>query len=341
LAYIAAEHDGDASRHLDAWLAFGVATGCGVLAKGPAPLAFLAPLAIDMVRRRGLVAGLARPGPWIAVGAALAVGAPWYVTIIRELPGAATYFWENQVSERLFTATLHRNEHWFDGLLVYLPVLGLGLMPWAAGWPGVWHHEGRPGFRRLVSIARRDPRAGLLALWIVLSTTVLMLARSRLPLYALPLAVPLAIAAGWALARGARMSPRVVAACCAGFIVIKFAAAYVPVWHDTRAFARRLGALVGRDPVEVVCVDTKRNALPFYGFPEVMSVATSPNPYPFYSHLQSLTEALDEIESEGTRHIVVVPGYSVAPLTQILDNRKLRCTPVGPIDRNEVLICGP
>ena len=102
---------------------------------------------------------------------------------------------------------MDRNPQWYGPLLVYLPVLVLGLLPWLP--LALWRNR-----RQLLPRWKAAPELQrFLWLWLALPLLVFCLARSRLPLYVLPLAAPLSLLVaralsdwrpgrGWAIAIG-------------------------------------------------------------------------------------------------------------------------------------------
>ncbi|MBX6422831.1 glycosyltransferase family 39 protein [Thermosulfurimonas sp. F29] len=110
------------------------------------------------------------------------VAFPWYLYIQFKFPWFWKLFLREQVTGRLFFNYYHRNSAWYAPLYLYLPLLTLGALP---GFyflvkdrdvlPEMWKHSRR--FR-------------LVAGWYLLPLAVFWLARSRLPLYILPLFAP-------------------------------------------------------------------------------------------------------------------------------------------------------
>jgi hypothetical protein len=114
--------------------------------------------------------------------------------VIHGNPGLLGYFVGNEVVNRIATAELGRHGQWYGWITIYAPTLLVGTLPWtpsllrwARALPAAlrrWRHaDGR----------RNDGAALLLALWVLLPLLVFCLARSRMPLYVLPLFVPLAV----------------------------------------------------------------------------------------------------------------------------------------------------
>jgi 4-amino-4-deoxy-L-arabinose transferase len=231
------------------WAGFGLA----FLTKGPPMLLALPVFAGWLAWRRnwtGLRDMFLSPGiPVFAV-----IGLGWYLLAAQRYPGLLQYFIGAEVGGRLASPEFERNASRWGGFSVYLPTLLVGGLPWLPAW--------------LLLARRRDfarplaaPVDRLLLAWIGLPLLVFLLARSRLPLYVLPLFAPLALF----LAR--RIEPFVaavrperaglaLAACLALLVAVKFTVAQLsPEGHDGRAEAAFV-ARVAPGPLEdVVYVD--------------------------------------------------------------------------------------
>lgn len=183
------------------WAALlGLCGGFGVLAKGPAFAVFATPLVVDqMLRHRW--AALRRFDSWLAGGIATLVGASWYASVFYSVPGAMQYVFDNQVAGRLWSDHYMRNPGWLGPIKVYGPMVVAGSLPWL---PAILKEvrRGWLGFRRRGFVWFSDhPAETLLSLWVMLPMTVLFLANSRLPLYALPVMPALALVAARAASK--------------------------------------------------------------------------------------------------------------------------------------------
>ncbi|MCB2155914.1 phospholipid carrier-dependent glycosyltransferase [bacterium] len=165
------------------WLAFGMA----FLTKGPPGwLPFLAIAAFAAMRR-----GQKRPKlfailPFIAF---LAVSLSWYLILIAHRPELLEYFLKDELIDRVATTEHHRNAPFY----IYFPILLAGLGPWIILWPGVFRRA-RSSWQ--AARTQMEDWKLFLVLWILLPLVVFVLAKSRLPLYVLPLFVPIALAFG-------------------------------------------------------------------------------------------------------------------------------------------------
>jgi 4-amino-4-deoxy-L-arabinose transferase-like glycosyltransferase len=179
--------EGEGSR---AWLAAGAgAIGLATLAKGPVAVV-LAALALGgfatAQRNWRRVLRLLTPLP---IAVFFAVAAPWYAALTWRHPGFFRFFFLQQNLERFATNRYqHPQPVWF-----YLPVLLLGLVPWA-GWLGLPLGDLARRLRRLGWRGWRgaDPLATYLTLWLLAPLAFFSLSQSKLPGYILP-AVPAAV----------------------------------------------------------------------------------------------------------------------------------------------------
>jgi len=166
------------------WLGFGLA----FLTKGPPGLLPLAAIVVFVLwRRRSLLRALFDP---LGLALFVPVGLGWYGLVIRHSPDLLDYFLYHETIGRVATGAHHRNAGWSGWLTVYPVTLVFGSLPWiivaTLGW---WSQ------RKVAKVAGENAadQRRFLFLWIALPLTVFSIAQSRLPLYVLPLFVPLAL----------------------------------------------------------------------------------------------------------------------------------------------------
>lgn len=232
------------------WLGFALA----FLTKGPpALLPLLAVLAFN-----ALATGASRlrllmvPGPWLF----LVLGFSWYAAVVIDQPALLGYFLGKEVVERVAGDGFNRNGQWYGWLVVYGPTLLLGTLPWSTrlwrwlaslqGTLKPWWQAGRP--------ATDDAaRPALLILWVLLPLLVFCLARSRLPLYLLPLFVPLAIAA--ASVDDKPVARRWLALVIGLVLAVRVAVLFLPTHKNAEAWATQIRQRVDFPVQHVVFVD--------------------------------------------------------------------------------------
>ena len=172
------------------WICLGLA----VLTKGPAALLLFFPVLLWHLFHRKQVRILS----WVGIPLFLLLGLGWYLFIYVYRPESFSYILDDEILGR-FSGRLHQldapNSQWYQPFLIYLPLLALG--------GGVWSyclvkHLPKQHVLRF-SVLRSHWREGrtdsFLLLWLGLPLAVFCLAKSRLPLYVLPLFVPMALAA--------------------------------------------------------------------------------------------------------------------------------------------------
>lgn len=251
-----------AVRRRAGWL-LGVAAGLAFMTKGPPGLLALAACLLFAASSEGW-RGLRRVLAWQALLAFALVGLSWYAIVVAQDPAVLRYFLVQEVVERIASSKMGRNPQWYGGFLVYGPTLLIGTLPWLPLiCVAAWRHRGDA-----LAHLRADVGARLLACWFLLPLAVFMLARSRLPLYALPLFAPLALVAARQLAPLAT-SPRwrlgLIAAWCMGLVVLRAVPAWIDMDDDDRQLANAISVQLDPPPREVAFVAAgARYGLRFY-----------------------------------------------------------------------------
>lgn len=252
----------------------------GFLTKGPPAL-----LPLLAVVAHEWLAPFRRPHPLLRWSQALvfaAVALPWYFAVIRSHPGLLEYFLGAEVVDRFASGAFNRHGEWYGWLNVYAPTLVLGTLPWT---PALWRwarslprevHRWRNG-----AVRAQDAPALLLVLWVGLPLLVFCAARSRMPLYLLPLFVPLALLVAHQRRSECRTLPRPrrLLIWVGTLLAIKIAAGYWPTHKDASAWADAIRQRVQFPVTEVVFVeDMARYGLHLYLDAEIEKVSLVPIP---------------------------------------------------------------
>lgn len=243
------------------WYAMAVATGCGILTKGPIALLLLAPPLLGYCWLNGLyLASIWRHLLGLAC-ILLAVNLPWYIAISLRLPEFPRYFlWEHNVV-RFLSPFDHLEPVWY-----YAPLLLGGLLPVTL--------LAFPFLRYLLSgteeVAHsRSAALGYLLLaggWCVLFFS---LSGCKLPTYILPAFPPLALAAGHFLVHTGWQQARATRPVLAGMIALLLGAHYLAVpWYarhrSPMAQPETLHAYCGDPNTPVVCYPRNCDSVAFY-----------------------------------------------------------------------------
>lgn len=244
------------------WL-LGLAAGLAFMTKGPPGLLALAAcfaFALWSEGARGLWRAFGRE----ALLAFLVVGCSWYAIVVMEDPAVLRYFLVEEVANRLASDKMHRNGQWYGALKVYLPTLAIGSLPWLPLLAAAaWRHR-RNAFARI----RGNAELRLLVCWLLLPLLVFTLARSRLPLYLLPLFAPLALLVARQLAPfsfAPRWRSALLGLWFLALVLARAAPAWVDAAEDDRALAEGVRAQLAPPPHEIAFVDSApRFGLRFY-----------------------------------------------------------------------------
>ena len=237
------------------WLSFGAA----FLTKGPPGLLPLLSIVsfnyLFLHRHKRLP--IFKPAHVIAF---LALASSWYVIVIAREPALWRYFAGYEFVDRIFSTRHNRNGEWYGALYVYVPVLLVGTLPWL---PVAVAKLRR---RKRHSVRRTDLTSYFLLLWLFLPLSIFFLARSRLPLYVLPLFVPLSILMARILQRRLEFSSRAwrtfIVILPAVILALKAYPAHIDYNKDARAMAHAINlAFDVNDYDEIVFYETT----PFYG----------------------------------------------------------------------------
>jgi len=236
------------------------------------------------------------------------IGLGWYVLVAITHPGIMSYFIRDEFVNRIGSGMHHRNPQWYKPFAIYVPILMLGTLPWTL-----------PLFRAARSIPQtlfsrswwrdkldNDQWPVFLFLWVSLPLAVFFLSSSRLPLYILPLFVPLSLIVGrltlFEYKRG--IAAYLLVAWVFVLVALKFSGSIYPYANDSRRMAKAIQAMVHPAPQEIVFIDSE----PFWGLclylhSEIERVVTSNRDSPATSSDEPLTAEL--LESEPSKLLIV------------------------------------
>jgi len=285
------------------WLPLtGVALGLAFLTKGPPALVVL-----PVMLLLGWLAPPARPagvGPrCLAVVLFAAIALPWFIVVAMRHAGLLHYLLGAEVVDRMATDRFARFGSWW-GWVIYVPTLLLGTLPWTGSLlrvgtrlPEAWRRWRAPAARQ------REAGALLLVLWVGVPLLVFCLVRSRLPLYVLPVFLPLAIMVALSRVELGRGLPRWhwLLLWVGLLLGVRLASAHWSTHKDASRWAEAIQARAGTRVSEVVFVeDMARYGLHLHLGLEVEKVSLAEReeaPYnPEYD--ESLTRELADVATE-------------------------------------------
>jgi 4-amino-4-deoxy-L-arabinose transferase-like glycosyltransferase len=232
------------------WVGFALA----FLTKGPPGLLpMLAIVAFD----------LAMPGrrehrllQWPGIALFLLIALPWYIAVVMRTPGLLHYFVGSEVVNRVASDSFSRHGEWYGWIVVFGPTLLIGTLPWTLPLLRF--------LRRLPADARRwwrdraqrtaDAPWVFLVLWVLLPLIVFCIARSRMPLYLLPLWAPLALLVAMQRGREGRALPRArwIVAWVVLVLGLQLVADRWPTHKDAAMWADAIRERAGGQPVRKV-----------------------------------------------------------------------------------------
>lgn len=124
----------------------------------------------------------------------LFIASSWFFLVVLNDHALLRYFLWDEIVLRVFTSHHARHSSWYAAFYIFLPVLVLGASPW-------WYYAAN-GSVRAVKAAKKSIGPGddeeyqkslFLVLWFIIPLGVFVIAKSKLPLYVLPLFVPVAV----------------------------------------------------------------------------------------------------------------------------------------------------
>lgn len=251
-AYVEARYGGSPRWLLLTWGGFALA----FMTKGPPALVpLLVIVLIDWWMPPGRAHRVLR---WSGLGLFVLLALPWYLAVIGNTPGLLDYFVGDEVIGRVATGEFGRHGGWYGWMTIYAPTLVVGTLPWTPAL-GRW-------LRALPASIKRWRRDGsqraadapwlLLALWVWVPLLLFCLAQSRLPLYLLPLFVPLALLVAMQRQReGRALRWRWIGMWVVLLLGLKLAGAHWPTHKNAANWAEAIRERAAAPVSEVVFVE--------------------------------------------------------------------------------------
>jgi len=315
--------------------------GLGVLAKGPAILIPCGGMFVFLLVRKEIFRYFLSPWSLLGVLIFLVTGLSWYIWVGFKIPGAFSYFIDNQILGRLITEKYNRNPG-FTGALIYIPVLVFGSLPWSTIWL-----EKKGLFKS--ALFRKQwwkelpvkPELLFLLCYFFVPLVVLCLASSKLGLYALPIFVPLAIATAklWirkapvinsmsfsGLLKGYVRPIRLVSCWVLLLLISKLALAYYPTRDNMKTLWAQVNKHAPSANYELCTIDERADGLLFYGANEVEHLTNKSNSYPTFTRTETILEEVREfIREDEAGFFLVIEDDHIAKVIDVLKNSGIEC----------------
>lgn len=197
-AFFAAAHcDSFAQPQARRWMLLSaVMLALGTLTKGPIALLLGGAVALVWLATQRRLRQIAEmPLVWCTV-IYVAIVAPWFALMESRNPGFLGFFFIHEHLERYVSSTEHGWGPWF-----FIPIVIGGAWPWIffapTGWSAMRANSGDDARQS----APRRTAADFLTVWFAIIFVFFSIPRSKLGSYILPALPPLAIVAGYGLAR--------------------------------------------------------------------------------------------------------------------------------------------
>ncbi|MBN2456818.1 MAG: glycosyltransferase family 39 protein [Sedimentisphaerales bacterium] len=332
------------------------AVGLGFLAKGPAILIPCGGMFVFLLIRKEILRYFLSPWSLLGVLIFLVTGLSWYIWVGFKVPGALSYFIDNQILGRLITEKYNRNPG-FSGALIYVPVLIFGSLPWSAIWLE------KKGIFKSALLSKQwwkelsvKPELLFLLCYFFVPLVILCLASSKLGLYALPVFVPLAIATAKLWIRKAPVIDSVsfsrflkcyirpirLVSCWVFLLLIsKLALAYYPTQDNMKTLWSQVNKHLPSGSYELCTVDERADGLLFYGAYEVEHLTDDSNPYPTFTKTETILEEIKEFVKENeTGFFLVIEDDDIVEAINILKKSDIECRVVHlPYQRAMLFPC--
>jgi 4-amino-4-deoxy-L-arabinose transferase-like glycosyltransferase len=297
-----------------------IALGFGFLTKGPAVLIPCVGMFVYLILTKQFKKFFLTP--WTILGVLLFVttGLSWYVYVSLKIPGSAAYFFDNQIWGRLVTGKYRRNPG-ITKILIYVPVLLFGSLPWIA----VWLDRAKQIKTVLTKIwwenLPRYPEKLFLVIMFFVPLLIISLASSRLAFYSLPLFPILAVATSrlWTnkippfiqdIKIKTFAKPVILALCWSLLLLFsRFALAhFYNTEKDARALWAEISPYVPEGKYKIVTLDQRADGLFFYGAMEVENVTRKDNPYPTFSMPKTFESEIFEMLAGDHTYLFIIKG---------------------------------
>jgi len=232
------------------------------------------------------------------------IGGSWYFYIIFQNNELARYFLWDEIVLRLFSGYHQRHTEWYAFLYIYVPVLVFGSLPWS-------YYSGK-GLLRSLRGAKQSSEHVFCILWFIVPLTVFIISKSNLPLYVLPLFVPLAIMTAKEIERldiNLHKFRYFVFLWCVAIVLVRPFMASLTFGKDSSQFADMIKEKYSASVEEIIFVNTRQAlGLQFYTGSDIKYVSMELEDLKGELNVQrsrlwiTLAEEAGKFQSRAARH---------------------------------------
>lgn len=188
----------------------------------------------------------------------LAIGCSWFLVVVIQRPELAKYFLWDEVVLRVFTSHHQRHSAWYAGMYIFIPVLIFGTLPWSY-WVGKGFIYSKNQIKQK-NVSIDKTQSLFVLIWFFLPLTVFMFSKSKLPLYVLPLFIPLAIMTGKSIERThcfIRRFRYAIVLWCVLLVLTRIVMANIPFKKDASKFAQQIESFYPYPVDEIIFVNSR------------------------------------------------------------------------------------
>jgi hypothetical protein len=278
-----------------------------------------------------------------------AVAFPWYIVVIQKYKGLFSYFMGDEIIGRIFTGEHSRNAGLFGAFKIYPHTLLLGSLPWSYFlFIRMWKTKPRIFAAQWWKQLQHRDNALFILLWFLVPLFFFTISSSRLPLYVLPLFVPIALATARIivlsypekvvslfLLRG-KPAVYVLVLICLLTGSRAIAAHYGPK-RDSRVIWEKMSVIIkdriGDTPYELSVIGLQHDGITFYSGKMVNTLDIEEGKGHSFSAKMNIFQKMDELSSQPGIHVFLLSQKNLEKITGAFSKKGIHYVIAdGPFD---------
>ncbi len=234
----------------------------------------------------------------------LLIGFSWYILIVIKYPEAFNYFLNKELIGRI-TGIHHRNSGFFDWI-IYLPIILFGLFPWCLYWIKI-------NYKKL----EIDKNVWLLLFIFFIPLIIFFIARSRLPLYILPLFPCMSILTAYFLKQtNIKIPMKYFIITAITLVIARFSFSYIPDSKNEKLLFNKIKNVITVKNANLFLITSRNHfGLNFYFNKIIQHLNFKDKKLNQYAK-QSITEALNNLKT--TDYFIIFDKEKLQHVTNIL-----------------------